>query len=130
MGTTACCPGWGCAVVNQNEQRPPAKDGRYTCFTSYRNASVRGHAPGMGLSWIQVELVEKAGEQWFRCLEHHERLDPRATRWIAVPATVRRNNAATFAEWQRDTTAFWEKRKEQQHKTFVQGPMPRIGGKR
>ena len=111
--------------MNQNEQRPPAKDDRYTCAASDGIASVCGHAPGMGLSWIRVELVEKAGKQWF-----HERSDPRATRLIAVPATVRRNDVATLAEWQRDTIAFWEKRKEQQHKTFVQGPIPRIGGKR
>ena len=115
--------------MNQNEQRPPAKDGRYTCTTD-RNASVCGHAPGMGLSWIRVELVEKAGKQWFRLLEHHEHSDPRATRLIAVPATVRRNNTATFAEWQRNTIVFWEKRKEHRHKTFVQGPMPRVGGER
>ena len=130
MGSTPRCPGWGCVVVNQNEQRPPAKDDRYTCLTSDGNASVCGHAPGMGLSWIRVELVEKAGKQWFRCLERHERSDPRATRLIAVPATVRRNDVASLAEWQRDTNAFWENRKEQQHKAFVQGPIPRIGGKR
>ena len=84
----------------------------------------------MGLSWIRVEQVEKAGKRWFRLLEHHERPDPSETRWIAVPGTVRRNNAATLSQWQRDTTAFWEKRKEHQHKTFVQGPIPRIGGTR
>ena len=86
------------------------------------------HAPGMGLSWIRLNLSKSP--ETVVSLERHERSDPRATRLIAVPATVRRNDVGTLAEWQRDTNAFWENRKEQQHKTFVQGPMPRIGGKR